>query len=721
MTHRKKNKKKPFLKHKVTHHLKTSLLQYVKGKNYRPASFQELVVTLDVSSAHTQQFKKVVESLVQEKILLLNGKTYIKSNTAPLVQGTISVHPKGFGFVKVEGMGSDVFIPKPGMNQAIDGDLVEIEVNPVVSVKGPEGTVVSILKRSKTHLAMTVLTQENQHWSAFSPLFGMEKTILVKSAVPLIPGDRIICKVLNWDTQEKQIEAVLEKKMGHISDASIDVDAAIEEFNLPKSFSHEAIEEAKSFGNKVVFRPAEGREDLTDLDCITIDPDTARDFDDAISLSVDEQGCFHLGVHIADVAQYVRPNTCLDQEAQLRCNSTYFPGKCLPMLPEELSNELCSLKPKVNRLTQSVLAEFDSLGNLKQYRIVRSMIRSRKRLTYKEAFKILEEDKEHEFFPLLNRMVSLCHLFKQKRKDRGSIDFSLPDDVILVNKEGVPTRIERIEYDITHQMIEEFMLKANEMVAEHLSQKGVSVIYRVHEEPTPESVKDFHTFARSLGYYLPPNPAHHDIQKLFQEAKGSPFQEQLSVSFIRSMKLAFYSPENLGHYGLALHYYCHFTSPIRRYTDLIIQRLLFQEIPPDYDISKVAIACSEKERISFRAESSVVILKKLRLAHTELDRDPQKIYSAILTRIKPFVLFFEVAAFDLEGSFHISELGDDFYEYNPKAMSFTGTRTGKKFVLGQTLFVRLEKVNFLLRQASWVIAKDPTLLKSHKKKRTSSN
>ncbi len=471
--------------------------------------------------------------------------------------------------------------------------------------------------------------------------------------------------------------------------------------------TQETLDEAASFGAKIKPKDLEFRVDLTEWECVTIDPDTARDYDDAITLTCDDKGHFHLGVHIADVAHYVKEGSHLDREALRRCNSTYFPGQCVPMLPEGLSNELCSLKPNVKRLTQSVLAEFSPKGDLLGYRIVRSCIRSAKRFTYKEALKVIEKEKKSPHLELLERMVKLCYLFKQKRMERGSIDFAMPDDVILVDEKGVPIKIERVEYDITHQMIEEFMLKANEIVATHLGNAGKTLIYRVHEQPTPESFQDFYTFARSLGFHVPASPTHLDIQKLFQEAKNSPLLPQLSVSFIRSMRLACYSSDNIGHYGLALEHYCHFTSPIRRYTDLIIQRLLFDELSDETDVNSVATACSEKERISFRAESSVVVLKKLRLAGTYFANDPTQIYPAIITRVKPFALFFEVPLFDLEGTIHVSKLGNDFFEYSSARMTFRGTRTGKTFTAGQPLHVRLENINYILQQSEWAIVAPP--------------
>ncbi len=679
-------------------------MQYIHGKRYSPSTLTELVKQLDIADIHKPLFKEILDDLIDQGELALQREKYTLPTNAQLITGTISVHAKGFGFVKST-EGPDIFVPRQNLMDAVDGDTVEVEVNPVVSSKGPEGTIIAILKRSRTHLAGIIVHKTGRHYVAYAPLLGIEKPVKVTSKTSLNEGDRIICKVTEWHNESDFVEGEMSRYIGHITDPSVDIVAAIEEFELPDGFSREAIAEAKSYGKKV---SPEGRLDITDWEIVTIDPDTAKDYDDAISLTKDERGHFYLGVHIADVSHYVKPGSHLDKEAFLRCNSTYFPGQVVPMLPEELSNELCSLKPKVPRLTQSILAEFSPTGDLVGYQIKRTCIKSQKRFTYKEALEVIEKKKKSAHYPLLDRMVELCHLLKQKRFERGSIDFSMHDDVILVDEKGVPQKIERVEYDITHQMIEEFMLKANEIAAKHLADKGKTLIYRVHEQPSAESFQDFYTFARSLGFHLPAQPTHKDIQKLFLEAKDSPLLPQLSVSFIRSMRLAAYSSENLGHYGLALDHYCHFTSPIRRYTDLIIERLLFDELPPDTDLDAVALACSEKERVSFKAESSVVLLKKLRLAGTYFAADPSRVYPAIITRVKPFAVFFEVLLFDLEGNVHVSKLGNDYFEFNAERMTFRGKRTGKSFIAGQPIYVQLQNINYILLQTEWAIVPPPS-------------
>jgi len=720
MPSKKRKKDNPKLT-KLTHNLTRTLLQFLSGKRYEPMNSEQLSSQLAIAPIHEQLFLKILSDLVSEgQIAIHRGRFSMPEQKEKLATGTISIHHKGFGFVKMD-EGPDVFIPKHLVGEAVDGDTVEIEIASVISAKGPEGSVVAVLKRSRTHLAGIIVHKSGRHFTAFSPLLGKDKPVIVKnSALSLKEGDRVICKVTNWKGKDDLVEAEATHCIGHISDPSIDVEAAIQEFELPAGFSKEALAEAKEFGTKISAKEAQNRFDLSESECVTIDPDTARDYDDAISLTKDEKGHFHLGVHIADVAFYVKPGSYLDKEALLRCNSTYFPGQVVPMLPEELSNELCSLKPNVKRLTMSVLAEFNANGDLVDYKIARTIIKSKKRFTYQEAFEILQKKKKSVHAPLLNRMVELCHLFKKKRFERGSIDFAMSEEVIIVDEKGVPLRMQKVEYDITHQMIEEFMLKANELTAIHLANQGKSLIYRIHEEPSNENFQDFYAFARSLGFQLPGTPTHKDIQSMFLQAKDSPFLSQLSIGFIRSMKLAQYSPDNIGHYGLSLEHYCHFTSPIRRYTDLIIQRLLTNELPEETNLHEVAKACSEKERLSFKAESSVKLLKKMRLANTFFTEDPAQVYQATITKVKPFALFFEVPIFDLESSLHVSEIGNDFYEYNPTKLCFRGSRTGEIFAAGQTIYVKIERLDFILQETKWVMAEEPATVAPKKSSRKKS-
>ncbi|NGX46742.1 MAG: Ribonuclease R [Chlamydiae bacterium] len=625
-----------------------------------------------------------------------------------IITGTVRMHPRGFGFVIPEDpskCSEDVFIPRHLTRNAVDGDIVEVAVQfeSRKPEKGPEGEILSIMQRARTHVAGIVDHLDKTRIMAHVPLFGEARPVIIKNGKQkkLKIGDRLILKIVEWGNQKNPTICEVSHKIGHISDPSIDIDAAIEEYNLPRDFLKSAIQEAKEYGKQVAKKEQKGRLDLSQTPCVTIDPETARDFDDALSISKDRKGNFFLGVHIADVAHYVRPNSALDKEALKRSNSTYFPGKCVPMLPEELSNNLCSLKQDVIRLTVSVLMQFDRGGTLISAEVKRSFIKSQKRFTYGEAKQVLEGKKKSPHAKDLHLMVELCHLLKKKRSLRGSIDFALPEMILIIDKNGAPTGVKIEEYHITHQVVEEFMLKANEMVATHLEKKGKTQLFRIHEEPDSKNLEEFFSMARTLGFKVPKEPTQKDLQELFDHARETNFSQQLAIAFIRNLKLAQYSPQNVGHYGLALEHYCHFTSPIRRYSDLVTQRLLFDEEPKDLDLHRIGEICSEKERISFKAEMNVKRLKKYRLLQTWMEENPKRKFIAHVTKVKPFGFFFEVKDLFLEGFLHVSQLESDYFIYVEKVPMLEGENTKMRYIIGQEITVRPEIVDLIHLESKW--------------------
>jgi len=640
-----------------------------------------------------------------------------------ILNGVVRMHPRGFGFVipdNPEDSDQDIFIPKHLTDNAVDGDHVEVAVNlDSKSQKGPEGEILSIRQRSRTHLAGIIESIEKNTALAYVPLLGESRHAVIKleKNSKIQVGDRCIFKVLKWGMEKEPTVCEVSHKIGHIDDPSCDIEAAIEEYELRGPFPANAIKEAQSFGKSVPKRDLQGRLNLTLSPCFTIDPDTAKDFDDALSIEKTKKGYF-LGVHIADVAHYVNQGSALDYEAAERGNSTYFPGACIPMLPEELSNNLCSLRQGVNRLTVSVLMEFDRQGNLQSSEVKRSVIKSQKRFTYDEALKILEGKRKSPYEQSIKDMAKLCLLLKKKRSERGSIDFALPELVIMVDKRGMPIGTKIEPYHITHQLVEEFMLKANEVVATHLEKRGKEQLFRIHEEPEGENLEEFFRMARSLGFHIPAEPTKQDLQKLFEQAKETPFSHQLAVGFIRNLKLAFYSPRNVGHYGLALEHYCHFTSPIRRYSDLITQRLLFDEEEDGLDLDLIGQKCSEKERISFKAEMGVKLLKKLRLLESWMQENPKRRYAALVTKIKPFGLTFEVRDLNLEGFLHISELENDYFIYDEKTPMLFGEKTGKKHLVGEDLTVVPAHIDLVHLETKWELAVSSKLKRPAKKKKT---
>lgn len=694
---------------KLFNNLLKTTQQFIQGRSFVPLTQSELIERLRLPEQHHEMFREVLDVLIERKIISeTRGRYSCMQTSQDVVAGVMRLHPRGFGFVKPDNptITQDIFIPKNLTKNAVDGDKVEVLINnESLSDKGPEGRVVSITSRARSHLAGIVREiGKNGTPYAYAPMLGLSQRIIVETDnEDLQVGDRIVMEVIEWGGKDSTTICKMSHHLGHISDASCDVPAAIEEYELRKDFPIKAVEEAREFGSQVSQKEIRKREDLRSTICFTIDPDTAKDFDDAISLNKDSKGHYHLGVHIADVSHYVATGTHLDNEAKMRCNSTYFPGYCLPMLPRELSDNLCSLKPNVNRLAVSVLMEFDYQGTLCNYRMTRSVIKSAKRFTYREAKEVLDGKKTSPHAVTLHLMVELCKLLKAKRYERGSIEFGMPELVVIVDDKGNPSHTDYVVYDITHQLVEEFMLKANETVAWHLSQEGKDLAYRVHDVPSEDNMKDFAILAAAFGFHLSPVPTPHEIQKLFDEAMDTPYGEYLATSYIRRMRLAAYSPDNIGHYGLSLTHYCHFTSPIRRYVDLVAHRILFHEVSDKITLQKISELCSEQERISAKAENSVNLLKKLRLLDSYHKEEPLRQYEAVVTRVKNFGIYFEVLDLMLENYLHVSELESDYYEYDDAAAVLRGRRYGQTFKAGDKITVMLSAVDFISLDSKWTL------------------
>ncbi|HRW58148.1 MAG TPA: VacB/RNase II family 3'-5' exoribonuclease [Chlamydiales bacterium] len=665
-----------------------------------PISERKLLENLQLSETEVFFYKEALKNLKkQKKLEIYKGK--ISPITHSIInkkfQGPISVHPRGFGFVAVSPK-LEVFIPFERLNTAIDGDLVEIEVLSE-SPKGYEGIVDKVVKRSKKEYLGIIESKKKGILDVYLPDLVDVPYITIKSSKYHV-GDRVVVSITDWDKKD-EIDGKIIDKIGSIKDPSKDLDAALLRFQLTDDFDEKIIEELKQFKQEILVSDHPDRVDLTDEEIITIDPKTAKDFDDALSLTIDSQGHYHLGVHIADVTYYVRKGSHLDKEAYKRANSTYFPTKCISMLPKELADNLCSLKPYINRLAASVFMEFDPSGNLVNRRISRSIIHSKKRFSYEDAYAVINSnDPSLPHYELLQNLKNLALLLNQKRKERGSIDFALDEKKVIVDDEGIPKKIITVQYDVSHQLVEEFMLKANETVATYLLSQNKQVIFRVHENPDIKDFKEFFSILRILNFKIPPKPTLDDLPKIFIQIKKSPYNEFLSILFIRNLKLAIYSDKNLGHYGLALENYAHFTSPIRRYSDLVLHRLLFEKDPIE-KLEEIAAHCSLRERKSFIAESSVVTLKKMRLLQEE---KPSHKFKATITKIKPYAIFFDIDHYGLEGKIHVSEMDDDYYQYNPASMMMKGTKTGRKMMLGQKIDLLMVNIDLIQQEITWALA-----------------
>jgi ribonuclease R len=705
--------------------IRNKLWFFIKSNDYTPITQKQLFIECSIPKDLEKVAKDCITEFIAKEMIFIKSHLihFAIEKEPPTLVGKISIHPKGFGFVTPEDASitaKDVFIPKHLTLNAVDKDIVRVRVSPDgKKEKGPEGAVIEIVKRSRECFSGVIYELEKDSAFAFCPLLGESKTVNVSFSKkkPLKVGDRVFLEIENWETYPEKINTKVVKHLGHISDASKDIGVAIHEYKIQEDFASDTIEEAKKFSKNPTKSDLKNRVDLTEIESFTIDPDTAKDYDDALSLTKDKNDEFHLIVHIADVSYYVQKDSHLDKEAFERANSTYFPNKCVPMLPEELSNGLCSLKEDVVRLTVSVFMHFDINGELKSYDIRRTFIKSKKRFTYKEAKHVLDEKIASPHFETLKSMKELALLLQKKRRERGSIDLSLPEIVLKIDPKGVPVGFEVIEYDITHQLVEEFMLKANEIVAHALISRNIPTIFRVHQAPGSSESNDFLNVARAYGFKVKKSPSHRDIQQLFQEARSTSYLRSLSVAFIRSMKLAIYSDQNVGHFGLSLEHYCHFTSPIRRYSDLVVHRLLFEKGIPQETLQSISQHCSEKERISFKAEQSVINLKKTRYLHALFEEDSERIYEANVSKIKPFGLYFEVSGLHFEGFIHISEIGDDYYYYEEKASRLIGEKTRACFSSGVQIQVKIVHINLLKQEVIWNIICQGREKKKIKKKK----
>lgn len=697
------------------------LRQHMQSENYRPATIEEISKTLSATGEQWLLLRRAASMLERLDEVVIDQSGHLIPRAPLTVQGRLNVHPKGFAFLQSDDLldipqwRGELFISKSNRLGAIQGDVVRAQVyRHNISPKGPEGRILTVLHRQhQTAIATLAEMLPDGCFAANSSLFpGKTISLNASPEIRAAVGDRVLFRlsIKDQDAHQNENDALeqtsagtIEKNLGSIDNATLDIPIAIIEFGIKDRHTLGAIDEAKAFGNEVRVQDKVGRADLRSWEIFTIDPETAKDFDDALSLQV-VGNRYQLGVHIADVAHFVAPGSRLDQEAVERSNSTYFPGTCLPMLPHELSDHLCSLKPHVERLTVSVLMQFDESGELLHHVIVRSIIKSQSRYSYQQAREMIEGRATGPHLQTVLKMVELCKILKERRKERGSIDLAVPEWVVKCDEEGSPTGMELHEYDFSHQLVEEFMLKANEVVAKSLSDRHLPLIYRVHESPADEVMESFATFAAAFGCELKPPIDSRQLQRLFSDVKDEPFAPQLFVSYIRSLKQAMYDTHNVGHYGLCLEHYCHFTSPIRRYADLTVMRALFAN---DYqmagrDLSLIAQNCSERERISARAEMSVLMLKKMRLLRVKLLAG-QSAFQALITKVRPFGIYFELHALMLEGFLHVSNLGNEYFQFDVKEQVLRG-KSGREFASGAAICPHLKSVDLIFMQTHWSLA-----------------
>jgi ribonuclease R len=703
--------------------LREQILDLLGASNYRPLDNVELGKALGRKSGVRMNLNAILREMERAgEIARIRKNRYVLPAEADLVTGTISVHQSGFAFLPREKPGEqDLYISAENTGTAMHGDKVVARITRderFARAKGrdrAEGRVIRILERAHDTIVGT-LEQSKNFYYVVPDDPRIVHNVYVGSPAKAKRGDKVMVRLERWESRHVNPEGEIIEVLGASSAPGVDMLSIIRKYHLPTEFPRPVLDEAEQIPETVSEEMFEGREDLRDKFIVTIDPDDARDFDDAIDVERVPGGGWKLGVHIADVAAYVKPGGALDREARKRGNSVYLPDRVIPMLPERLSNGVCSLNPAVNRLTHSVFLEFSRDGRTKQARFARTVIRSARRLTYREAYAILKLPPNDQLGERLHVAWELAAVLRKNRFRDGSLDLDFPEVKVRLDKEGKPIQLERIENDESHQLVEEFMLAANEAVARELKNRLMPTVYRVHENPDPEKLGEYRELILSYGYKVGDLSKRTELQRLLASLRGKPEEQALKIGLLKSLKRARYAPQPLGHYGLAKNNYTHFTSPIRRYADLVVHRGL-AELERRTDaaarrpyqenmgsVTSIAEHISDTERVAAEAEMDGVKMKKLEFFQRQLDaRDPQ-IFRATVLEVKNFGLLVELPDVLLTGLVHVSSLTDDFYAFDAAQRRLIGRQSRRRFSVGDQLRVYVARVDVFKRQVDFAIA-----------------
>src|SRR5438552_3352325 len=701
--------------------IREQVLALLDRKGYRPLNKIDIARELGLTGTQGNALRKTLRELERAgAIARIRKNRYVLPAEADLVAGKLSIHQAGYGFLIPETPGQpDIFIAAENIGTAMHGDRVVARISrdtPADRIKGRrEGRVIRILERAHDTIVGTLQRSRNFYYAGpDDPRFVHDVYVRPEPDQPpglsASLGDKVVVRLDAWESRHVNPEGEIIEVLGPATAPGIDMLSIIRKYHLPAEFPKDVLEQAERISEQVDARQLEEREDLRKEFIVTIDPDDARDFDDAIQVEKTKSG-WQLGVHIADVAAYVEPGSALDREARRRGNSVYLPDRVIPMLPERLSNGVCSLNPGVDRLTHSVFINFDKNGAAKSARFARSVIRSAHRLTYKQAYTILSSPPRDELGERLHLAWQLAVLVRRKRFEHGALDLDFPEVKVWVDKKGHPVRLERVENDESHQLIEEFMLAANEAVARELTKRAIPTIYRVHENPDPEKLAEYREFVLSFDYKVGDLTHRAELQRLLASIQGKPEEQALKVALLKSLKRARYLPQPLGHYGLAKANYLHFTSPIRRYADLVVHRALGRDgaarRPYRMDMGEIASIAehiSATERNAADAEIDAAQMKKLEFFQRQLDERNPQIFRAAIVDVRNYGLMVELPDALITGLIHVSSLTDDFYLFEPARRQLIGRRSRKRFSVGDELNVFVARVDVFKRQVDFAMA-----------------
>jgi len=694
------------------------ILQFLSGEIEHPLKLRELAKRMNVSDEEYGQFRRLIRSMLRDGLVvkIKRGKIGMPDKSS-LVVGRLVSSKSGYGFVAPEDKSEDVYINAENMGNALHGDKVVARV--YRRKRGPtrEGSITKILQRAKQNLVGTFhKTKFADYVEPDDRRFPKNIYVAPNDSGKAHEGQKVVVSLQDWVDVHLGPQGKVVEVLGYPDEPGMDMLILIKEYELPLSFPEEVDEELVDLPDKVEKKEVERRLDYRHKNCLTIDPVDAKDHDDAVSLEIKPNGNYLLGVHIADVSYYIKENSPLDREALKRGTSVYLVDRVIPMLPEKLSNQVCSLKPHLTRLTYSVIMELDPQGERLDYRIKESVIQSKAKLDYDQVQEFFDKGTSTKNIKGLEddlaNMLTLSRKLLEKRLAKGSLDFDLPEARVVLGKDGRVKDILETERLESHRLIEEFMLLANRTVAEHTSRLSVPFLYRVHEEPDKDKLEAFSDFVSTLGYSFPVSGKIQPkrIQRFLKSVEGKPEEELINEILLRALKRACYQPENVGHFGLAFSHYAHFTSPIRRYPDLLVHRLLKELEAGQYTyqrqnrmlkrLPRIGEITSERERIADEAERESIKIKQVEFMQDKLGEE----YEGLISGVVPFGFFIRLDHLLAEGLVRVSSLYDDYYIFDEKRQRWVGRTTRKIYKLGDRVKVQVVRVDRDRKEIDFVLA-----------------
>ena len=716
MRGRKKREMRPKRRMRTEQIRKEDVLKSIQQTNGRTANLHELLREFDATAKARHQLKDILDQLVKDGRLDRHKGNRYEAASRPMIEGTILLHRDGYGFVvpaqKVSGIDSDIFVPPALTGAAMNGDRVQVEITNRKPGGRAEGRVTSVVKRARE----TVVGQLRFDGRTFFVAPADEKLparILILDDVAENKDKIVEVEITQFPTAATWPVGKIVAVLGFLDDPNVETQVILKKFGLPTAFPKDVEDEAARLPDAIAESDLAGRDDFRNRNTITIDPATARDFDDAIDVELLPGGGFQLGVHIADVAHFVRVGSLMDTEARIRGTSVYFPDRVIPMLPEKVSNHLCSLNPKTDRLAMSVVMHISHEGDVRDYSFHNSVIHSKERMNYDDVQKLLDSiggvdcdvqlrQRYAPILPEIRKIDRLARLLRRRREESGAIDFDLPEPILTYDDQGGVAGIVKSVRHFSHRIIEEFMVLANEVVARHLEKHEIPSIYRVHEAPDPAKVEAFAEMVATFGFKFRPKqvrPA--EFQKFIASIEGRPEERMLSYLMLRSFKQAVYSPNNIGHFGLASEAYTHFTSPIRRYPDLVVHRVLKAAIArrenpelPEGQLEAIASESSERERQAAQAERELFDWKKVLL----MERHLGDTFEALVLSVWKDGFNVELIDQFIEGFVPVTDLPDGEYRFDPDGRVLISRRTKRQFRLGNRMTVQVARIDKLLRR-----------------------